>query len=366
MILTQFWCYFVVENARMTKHLILTFILLLKTFVFSQFGGSKVFTFLGLPTGAHMSGIAGYPSAVQDQSIDFGIINPSLINAKFKGNYSLQQSIMPSGINMGSLCTSIGLKKGTILPYLRYVSFGEIEGYDNLGNATNTFTAFDFQAGASYAFDINPIFTLGIGAGVMGSYLETYSSYGLSSTFGIHYHHQNELLNATLFAKNIGGQFKGYTSGNAWNSIPLEVQGAVSLKLKHAPFRFTIIGHHLNQWKIGYIDPSIGPSIDGLTGDTIPAPSIGFGEQLLRHFAFQTELVTKGILHFRLGFDTQRRQELKLTQVPGLSGFSFGLGLNFRKFTIDYGIMIYSKAGISNNIGIRAKLSDWGKQSKRS
>ena len=62
-----------------------------------------------------------------------------------------------------------------------------------------------------------------------------------------------------------------------------------------------------------------------------------------------------------MGFDYQRRQELKLEQAPGLSRMSFGIGLHFRKFKLDYGFMVYSKAGISNTIGLSTKLNDWKK-----
>jgi len=75
------------------------------------------------------------------------------------------------------------------------------------------------------------------------------------------------------------------------------------------------------------------------------------------------ELVTPGVLQIRIGFDFQRRQELKLEQRPGMSGLSFGLGLNFRKFHVDYGLMVFSRAGVYNTIGLSTKLSDWKKSS---
>lgn len=327
----------------------------------AQIGGGNSFAFLNLPSGARMTGLGGNPSAQADNTLDFAIINPSLIHSNMLGSYSIQQSLLPSGINYGTLATAIPLKKGIILPYIRYVSYGKMDGYDATGNPTNTFTAFDFQAGTSCALPINPVFNLGVGLSVLGSYLETYSSYGISGSFGMNYHHPNNLLHTSLFVKNIGLQIKGYTAGNT-NPLPLEIQSSLSYKLKHAPFRFTLIGHHLNQWKIGYFDPSIQPTIDPLSGDTIPAPSVGTGEQIARHFALQTELMTNGLLQMRFGFDFQRRQEMKLEQAPGLAGFSFGLGLNFRKFSIDYGFMVYSKAGFSNSLGLQSKLSDWGKK----
>ncbi|MFM7594875.1 MAG: type IX secretion system protein PorQ [Flavobacteriales bacterium] len=342
--------------------LLLLLISLTSTHTHAQLGGNYVFGFLNLPTGARVAGLGGYASPTADKTLDFAITNPSLANESMLGNYSLQQAVLPSGITFGTISTALALKKGILVPYIRHVSYGSFQGYDATGNTTNTFSAFDFQAGASYAYPLNPVFTLGVNAGIIGSYLETYSSYGLAGSFAVQYHDPNELVHATILARNVGVQLKGYTGfDDALNPLPLEIQSSVSIKLKHAPFRFTFIGHHLNQWKIGYYDPSILPKIDGLTGDTIQPPSVGFVEQLGRHLAVQAELVTKGVLQLRIGFDYQRRQELKLEQAPGLAGLSFGVGLSFRKFRLDYGFMVYSKAGMNNSIGLSTKLSDWKK-----
>ncbi|MFM7567000.1 MAG: type IX secretion system protein PorQ [Flavobacteriales bacterium] len=340
---------------------LLFFVAFWSTSVLAQQGGKNVFSFLNLPTGARITGLGGYASAVADNTLDFGIYNPSLVSEPMDGSFSVQQCLLPSGINFGSFATAFKTKKGLILPYLRYVNYGTFQGYDPTGNQTNTFGALDYQVGFSYSFPMNKYFRLGVNSGIIGSHLESYSSYGVSGSFAVQFQHPNELLHATLLARNIGIQAKGYTSGNAFNPLPIEIQSSVSLKLKHAPLRFTAIAHHLNQWKIGYFDPSIPPSIDALTGDTIPPPSIGFVEQLGRHLAIQMELVTKGVFQLRLGFDFQRRQELKLEQIPGISGMSLGVGLHFRKLKIDYGFMFFSKAGISNSIGLSTKFGDWKK-----
>jgi hypothetical protein len=157
-------------------HLLLLFGLT-STQIHAQLGGNYVFGFLNLPTGARAASLGGYASPTADKTLDFAIFNPSLANESMIGNYSIQQAIMPSGITFGTVSTAISLKKGILVPFIRHVSYGSFQGYDATGNATNTFSAFDFQAGASYAYPINPVFTLGVNAGIIGSYLETYSSY---------------------------------------------------------------------------------------------------------------------------------------------------------------------------------------------
>jgi hypothetical protein len=63
----------------------------------------------------------------------------------------------------------------------------------------------------------------------------------------------------------------------------------------------------------------------------------------------------------RAGFNYMRRQQLKLTDHPGLAGFSTGFSLKLKKFNLDYGIQFYSKAGTIHSIGLSSALSNWKK-----
>ena len=334
--------------------------LVINSYFHAQSGGNNAFSLLNFNYSARLAGIGGYSNSAQDQEVSQGIINPSLINLTMVGNYSLNQGLLASGINFGQLATAIPLKKGVLLPSIRYINYGNFKGTDEYGNLTNNFSALEYVVGAGYAYPINQAMTIGVSLNIIGSHLETYSSFGLSSNFGASFTSSNKLISFSLLAKNIGYQLKSYVAQSR-RSLPIDIQASTSLKLKHAPFRFSLIAHHLNQWDITYFDPSIKPTVDALTGETIPQTGAGFGEILARHFTYQVELLTKGVLQLRFGFDYNRRQSLKLEQNPGMSGFSLGLGLKFKKFSLDYGFNIYSKAGFSNSIGLSSKLSDWKK-----
>jgi hypothetical protein len=106
-------------------------------------------------------------------------------------------------------------------------------------------------------------------------------------------------------------------------------------------------------------DPTAKPRIDPLTGDTIPVPVAGFGEKLARHFTFQTEVLISKNIHFRVAFDYHKRQEMKVVARPGFSGFSFGLGMYFKRFSLDYGFLIHSVAGYTNGFTLTTNLDKW-------
>jgi hypothetical protein len=130
----------------------------------------------------------------------------------------------------------------------------------------------------------------------------------------------------------------------------------LSHKLAHAPFRFSLLGQHLERWDLTYNDPNAQPKKDPLTGEIIPLEEAGFGEKLMRHFVVQTEILFGSKLHLRVGFNYHRRQELKVVQRPGIAGFSFGAGLYFKRFSLDYGIMSYSSAGVQNMLTLTLPL----------
>src|SRR5690554_7802460 len=83
----------------------------------------------------------------------------------------------------------------------------------------------------------------------------------------------------------------------------------VSHKLEHAPFRFSIVAHHLNTWDLSYNDPNAKPTTDPLTGELVPVEKAGFGEKLGRHFIFQVETLIGKAVRVRAAFDYNQRRE---------------------------------------------------------
>jgi hypothetical protein len=56
-----------------------------------------------------------------------------------------------------------------------------------------------------------------------------------------------------------------------------------------------------------------------------------------------------------------RREQMKLIDFPGLAGFSMGMSLKLKKFTLDYGVQFYSKAGSIHSLGFSTSVSNWKK-----
>lgn len=328
----------------------------------AQTGGIKAFPFLDLTFNARAAGLAGDFITVKDEDINLGIANPSLLNKSMANHISFNQALLAGGINFGMVDYGFNIKEiATMSAYIKYVSYGTIERTAINGTSEGTFSPFEMVAGSGIGRQLNKRISVGANLNFIYSQLESYSSFGagidLAGTF---YNEEKEFL-VTAMVKNAGMQFNSYANNGNKAPLPTEFQMALSYKLPHAPFRISLLAHHLNKWDLSYNDPTLVPTIDPLSGDTIPVPKAGFIEKFGRHFTYQVEALISKNIHFRVGFDYQRRKEIALAQRPGVAGLSFGLGLYFKKFSLDYGFVIYSRAGYNNMLTLSTNLSKWRK-----
>lgn len=327
----------------------------------AQTGGTNSFAFLNLPYNARSLGLGTDFITVKDQDLNLGVSNPSLINPQMDKHASFSQAFVPGGINFGMASYARTLKKDfTGVGHIRFVDYGKMIRRDEFGNEQGIFKPMDMIVGASVAKPFSPRLSVGASINLIYSQLESYSSLGAALDFAGNYYNEEKEFLVTLLVKNAGYQFKGYTK-QKHDPLPVDLQLGISKKLAHAPFRFSVVAHSLNRWDLSYVDPNAKPTIDALTGDTIPVPRAGFIEKVGRHFTFQTEVLISKNLHFRAAFDLQKRQEMKLENRPGASGFSFGLGLYFKRFSLDYGFGIVSRAGFQHMISLTTDLSLWRK-----
>lgn len=322
----------------------------------AQVGGNNSFAFLNLPFNARSAALGNDFITARDEDPNLAVQNPSLYNASMDKMLGVNQAMLAGGINYGMLMYA--RKYNEELSggfYLRYVSYGSMERLNEGGAPEGKFRAGDFILGSGIAKQLNPLISVGANINLIYSQLESYSSLGLSLDLAGIYEIKEKNLVLTALVKHAGYQFKPFIKGER-APLPAEFQFAIAQKLKHAPFRFTLLLHHLNTFDLTYVEPGQQPAIDALTGDTIPVQLPGFGEKLFRHLTYQVELIFSKNFHLRTGFDYHLRQELKVDQRPGISGFSFGIGMKFKRFNLDYGLVAYSAAGYNNLLTLNLNL----------
>ncbi len=341
------------------KTTLLLFFSSISILLHSQTGGTKGFQLLDLSFNARSISLAGDFISVMDNDINMGISNPSLLNPEMNKVISFNSSFQAGNINYGMLSYGKNTKKiGTLAGYIKYVNYGKMQRTSVAGVNEGTFRPVELIVGGAIGKQINERLSVGANINLLYSQLETYNAFGGSLDFAGTYYNKDKEFLVTILAKNIGYQFKSYLNDSR-DLLPTEIQMAVSYKLKHAPFRFSILAHNLNKWDITYNDPNLKPTIDPLTGDTIPVKTSSFFEKLANHFTYQLEILISKNIDLRVGFDYNRRKELALAERSGMAGFSFGAGFHFAKFSLDYGFVIFSRSGFNNAITLSTNLSKW-------
>lgn len=342
---------------------IILLITLCPVLAWSQPGGQSTYNYLNLNYSARAAGLGGDHILGRGDDLNMGVINPANLNDQMAKGIIFNQSILPAGITHSLVgyahkFENVGLFSG----HLRYVSYGKFERTDPQGVSSGTFSAGDFALGFGYSRALNKRFTVGANLNIYSSFYAGYSSFGMGLDLGVTYYHEEANLLASFVVKNAGIQFSAFNKGNR-EILPIEAQIGVSYKFHKAPFRLGVIYRNIETWDLTYVteaDRQI--QIDDLTGDTIQPDIPGFGEKLMRHFLFFTEINITDYIHIRAAFDYHKRKSLKIDARPGVAGFSFGAGFNIKHLIFDYGISFYNVAAMQHHIGIRTNISDWKKK----
>lgn len=337
----------------MNKCLLITYL-----FVFSfcqisaQIGGENTYEFLNLPTSARSTALGGTQIAVQDSDGSLALENPALYNETMHNYLSFGTVAYFAGINHGHIAYSRHVDSvATFGVAAQYVSYGQFRHTNELGQDLGTFSgnevAINFGGARKYKR-----FSYGANLKIIASRLENYSSFGVAADLGASYFDEEKNLTFGFVIKNIGTQLTTYA--DLKEDLPFDVQFGVSKRLEHLPFRLSVIAHHLHRWDIRYNDPNA--QAVSIFEDQQAKEKRYFSDKLFRHLNFNGEFYLGKALTARIGYNHLRRQELSLSMRRTMGGFSFGLGLQIKRFQLNYGSAIYHAAGGTHHFSFAFKL----------
>lgn len=333
----------------------------------AQIGGKSTYQFLNIISSAKVAALGGYAIAVPNPDHEMVYFNPALIDSSLDRELNLNYVNYFSDINYGFAGYGRTYKKyGTIVSSIKYIDYGKflltdetsaINGEFRPGETALTFGwANDFKKGLRYGMNLKF---------VMSNFYE-YNSFGVLADFGGIYRKPEKGFMLALVVKNIGSQITTYTPGN-YEPMPFEIQIGASQKLKHAPFRFTANFHNLEVLDYYYDSPNELETTSLFGEDVVEDDKSNIAESIFRHFTTGAELLLTDNLNVRIGYNHQRRSELKLRSgsKSGTVGFNFGLAVKIRKFKINYGRSIYSLAGTTNHLSISTNFSEYISKKER-
>jgi hypothetical protein len=347
------------------------FILLLLPFLFlaasgySQMGGNHTYEFLNLTNSARIAGMGGNFLAVKDNDITITLTNPSIITPEMHNNLALSFVNYFTGVNYGYAMYSRTFKNvGSFVGSFQFIDYGKFTEADAAGNTYGEFSASEYALNIGWAKPLGPHFSIGANGKLIYSALETYRSFGIAVDVAGTYTTKDQLFTASLIARNIGIQIVPYTAGNR-ESLPFSLDAGMSVKLKYVPARLSLLLTHLEKWDLTYEDPNDPANQkDPITGETKQKTGAAkFADNAMRHIVIGAEVTIAKAFFIRLGYNYQRRQELKLPGKAGLAGFSYGLGLRVKMFNISYTRATFQARGSNPNyITVAVNLQEFARK----
>ena len=342
------------KRFRYTQQCLLTVLFLFMAIVAKAQAGKKVYQFVELPASARVGALGGVPQAIADNDLNLATINPSLLSVKTEQKATINYTNYVAGISLANVAYSFHTKyaPGTLAAGLVYLNSGKTTRYDEWGNSSGSFSSNEVAFCLSYCQHFDTCFAIGASLKPVFSHIGDYTSIGLLADVATTYKFRNNRTTTSVLLRNFGSQITAYDDNYA--DTPFEILAAISHTLEHAPFRISLVLQQMQKFKLkpgNKNTTDLGSEVDD-NDNKLP----NFIDNCLRHCVLGIELFPEKTFTLRGGFNYKRRQELKLSNSPGMAGLSFGFGLKLKRFSVEYANARYTLGGRSNHFSIVMNL----------
>ncbi|MBN3034073.1 MAG: type IX secretion system protein PorQ [Bacteroidales bacterium] len=334
----------------------LFFLLAFPGITLGQVGGDHIYQFLSLTASPRVASMGGDFLAILDRDISLALANPSLISPDMHNQLGVQFVDYFADINYGVASYSRTFPKtGSFVASMQYIDYGKFDLATETGERSGTFYAGESALYLGWGRSLDSSFSIGSSLKLIYSSLESYTSFGLAVDVAGSYHNARRDFTVSFIASDIGRQMKAYSASNI-EPLPFQLRIGLSKKLKHLPFRYSVLYCHLEKWKIDFDDPA-DRNLDAITGEEVKRK--GFektADNLMRHIVLGGELILSKNFSVRAGYNYMHRQELKLKSKLSTVGFSWGFGFRVSRFHFSYARSSYHLAGSPNYISVITDL----------
>jgi len=320
---------------------------------FAQVGGQASFSFLRFPADARTVGVGGVNVSLQQKDINRFSNNPALLNDSVQAWASMGYMRWQAGIDIFQLAYAPRLPKvGLIGIGLQIMNYGKMPLTLPNGIQQGTFNANDFAFGITKSFTKRH-FSYGATLKLIGSSIANHNATGLALDIGGTFQHPKKDWLIALSIKNAGFTVNNYTSTRL--KLPFDILLGTSFKPRYMPMRFSVTLQHLYRWDIVYLDPASSNQIDA-NGNPIPLQKKA-GDKLLRHLVLGSEFILSQNFQLLLGYNHLHAREMRLADVGGLRGFSFGFRWKTAKWQFSFARGLYAINAGRNVLTLSGNLS---------
>jgi hypothetical protein len=202
---------------------------------------------------------------------------------------------------------------------VQYFSGGTTPEANNVGDVLGTFHTGDVALVVAYSSTATNGLHYGLDAKfvssslVAGSSVANYSASWMAADLGLYYELKKELMTFGFSVLNIGGELGTYAG--VTEPIGANVQIGVTKRLERLPLTIMVAFHNLNRDREGR---NLFYALDD--------------------FSVGGEFVLGKVVRLRFGYENEVRHQLNVPTGNGLAGFSVGLGLNLKRYDIDFAL----------------------------
>lgn len=337
----------------MNKILRTVIALLIGQFASAQVGGNETYQFLNLPTSPLQAALGGKNVTVYNYDVNQALANPASINEAMDNNISLNYGKYYGDLNYGTLAFSKKINNNKQFHIgVSYLNYGTMEGYDENGFDTGTFSGNEVAVSVGYSHHITGTnFYVGSNLKVISSTLESYSSLAAGFDFGGMYVNPDNGFNAGLTFRNVGTQLSSYDEIR--ENLPFEITAGISKKLENVPIRWHLTLENLQKWDVSFSNPNRTET--GLDGE-VTEEKVGFANNALRHFIVGAELFPEKSFTIRLAYNFRKGEEMKVLEQKHFAGLSAGFGIRFNRIRFDYSYSRYTLASNTSLFGLSINL----------
>jgi hypothetical protein len=302
------------------------------------------FTSLQQPSFAKIGGLGGVNTSLYADGQPFYIYNPALLSANNANMLMAGYGFLPGGAGLANVNYAHDFQGfGTFAASMQYLSYGEIQGYDNTGMPTTTFTPSDYTLQVSHARQANN-FRIGASLKFSNTSINGYNGNALMFDIGGLFVHPAKDFTVGAVIRNFGIVTSEF-SPTSNTALPFDVQLGTSFKPEHMPIRFSVTLHRLHEWNL----MTEGEEISSFNSAV---------DNTFRHVNVGAEIILNENFSILAGYNHLRRKELKPEIGGGFSGLSLGLDLNIKAFEFVYALGGYHVAGNNHSISLSANLSE--------
>lgn len=315
-----------------------------------------VYEFAAIPASARVGALGGSPLAIAEFDLGVAATNPSFLPYIEDQRAAVDYVNYIADISIGhaSYCFQDSRVPGTMAVGIQYMNGGKNTRYDIFGNEAGSFSANEYAFHLSYGRRFDSCLSIGATFKPVLSFVGGYSSIGLMADISASYTFNDGRTAASAMLRNAGSQLTAYDEH--YGRVPFEALVAISHQLEHAPFRFSLVLQKLQKPRLNADSKnSVEPGSE-VERDDVTLPS--FADNMLRHCIFGIEAFPGKQVNLRVGFNYQRRQELKLKDAPGMAGMSLGFGLRLKRFNVEYAHARYTLAGSSNHFSVVVNIAN--------